>query len=171
VISMLAGLLLKLGYLNFVLAYLTLMAADLIGDTGWYCVGYFGGEPFVKRFGKYFNISETEIAIISRLFHKHQDMILFVSKLTMGLGFPFITLTTAGMSKINFKRYILINFGGQLIYTGVLIAIGYFFGNLYISIGGIMGKVALAAIFVVIFILLLRFRRYIRNKTIKESSI
>ena len=171
VLAIVAGFLMKLGQLSFWPAYITLMAADLIGDAGWYMVGYYGGDPLVRKFGKYFNVTEKDSDLVKRLFQKYQNKILFFSKLVMGLGFPFLVLTTAGMSKIKFKRYILINLSGQFIYTGVLISIGYLFGNAYNLIGGIMAKVTAVWFFVIIFVLLTQFRKYLRKKTAQADTV
>ena len=49
----------------------------------------------------------------------------------MGFGFAVATLFTAGLVKVNFKKYAIFNFLGGFIWTGFLLAAGYFFGNLY----------------------------------------
>ena len=49
----------------------------------------------------------------------------------MGFGFAVATLFTAGLVKVDFKKYALFNFLGGFIWTGFLLAAGYFFGNLY----------------------------------------
>ena len=40
-------------------------------------------------------------------------------------------LMAAGAAKVPFKKYFLINFFGQFVWTGILMAVGYFLGNLY----------------------------------------
>src|SRR3954464_8070499 len=86
-VMMISGFFLKLGFLSFLPAYLLLVAGDFIGDILWYGVGYHFGHGFIKRFGKFFSINEKEVATIERLFHKHHNYILFISKITMGFGF------------------------------------------------------------------------------------
>src|ERR1700735_1576180 len=44
------GVVLKLGYLNFFLSYACIMLGELIGDVGWYWIGYRWGESFSKRY-------------------------------------------------------------------------------------------------------------------------
>ena len=49
----------------------------------------------------------------------------------MGFGFALATLITAGMVRVDFKRYAIYNLLGGFIWTGLLVGAGYFFGNLY----------------------------------------
>lgn len=126
-----SGILLRLGFFYFWPIYLSLMLGDFVADLGWYWVGCFGGRPFVGRYGKYFSLSPELMDKIEAFFHKHQDKILFISKITMGFGFAVATLFTAGLVRINFKKYALFNFLGGFVWTGFLLAVGYSFGNLY----------------------------------------
>lgn len=130
-----AGILLRLNFFYFWPIYLSLMLGDFVADLGWYAVGRFGGRKFVERFGKYFSLTSNVLQKIEHFFHKHQDKILIISKLTMGFGFAVATLFTAGMVRVSFKKYVLFNFLGGFIWTGLLIATGYFFGQLYTLIG------------------------------------
>ena len=126
-----SGMFLKLGLLYFWPTYLCLMLGDLVADLSWYWVGYYGGNAFVVRWGKYFSLTPDVVEKLEEFFKKHQDKILFFSKITMGFGFAVATLFTAGLVKVPFKKYALFNFLGGFIWTGILLAVGYFFGNLY----------------------------------------
>ena len=55
----------------------------------------------------------------------------------MGFGFAVVTLMVAGMLKVSFKRYVVINLFGGFIWTAMLLVIGYFFGNIYTLITGL----------------------------------
>lgn len=163
-ISMVSGAILAMGFLNFWLVYAVLMLGDLIGDTVWYLVGSHFGERFVARFGKYFGITEDHILNIKNIFHKHKKLLLFFSKITNGLGFSAGVLFTAGLSKIPFWRFIGINAVGQLIWSGSLIATGFFFGNLYLRINNVTGKVAVVMLFIVVVLAAFRYLKYWQKK-------
>ena len=166
-ISLFMGVFIKLNYLGFIPAYGALMLGDLLGDTVWYYIGLIYGNRFIKRFGKYFNVTEQKIERVKQIFHGYKHPILFFSKITNGFGFSLATLMTAGMVKIPFFRYILINVSGQFIWTGFLISVGYFFGNLYIQVNAIIGKMTIVAVFIVLFAAFYQFRVYLQNKIIK----
>lgn len=170
IISMACGFLLKLGQIAFIPTYFILMSGDLIGDVFWYSLGYFGGMPGVRKFGKFFGITEESVATVKRIFHRHHIWILFISKITMGFGFFFVTLFTAGLTRLSFKRYMLLNFFGQFIWTAILLGVGYFFGNAYTSINGIIGKVSLVAALLVLIFAAARFGKYLRNRNLHKYS-
>jgi membrane protein DedA with SNARE-associated domain len=131
VMMMISGFLVRTGFFSFWPVYILLMAGDLTGDVAWYFVGRHGARPLMNRYGRFLSLTEANVEKMEALFHKHQMKILFISKITMGFGFALATLIAAGAAKIPFKRYFLINFFGQFVWTGILMAVGYFFGQLY----------------------------------------
>jgi membrane-associated protein len=164
IVMVLCGFLLRLGTFDFFPLYAALTFADLIGDVIWYCVGRFWGRPFIKRFGKFFSLTEKTLEKATELFHKHHNKILFISKITMGFGFALVTLVTAGITKVPFKKYLVFNVSGQLIWTGVLLGVGYLFGNLYTTINKGFREVALVAFIIIAIIIVYGFGKYISKK-------
>ena len=166
IVMVICGFLLRTGLGQFDLRplYIALMVADLIGDIGWYCVGYFGGLPFIKRFGRFFSVSEKTVEKVTGLFHKYHNRILFISKITMGFGFALVTLITAGIAKVSFRKYLIFNVSGQVIWTGVLLAVGYFFGNIYYTIDKSFRDISLIALAIIVIGLIYGFGRYISKR-------
>lgn len=169
-LAMVCGLLIKLSLLSFWPVYIILMIADLIGDVMWYAIGYKGGPKLVNSLGKYFGLTPESYNAIEKAYHKYHDWILIISKLTMGLGFPFVILTTAGIVKVPFRRYLILNVAGQLIWTGGLIAIGFFLGNFYVKVNKGFEIVSIIGIFVVIVAIFYAIGRYVRKQTLKHFS-
>lgn len=163
-ISMVCGAILALGYLNFWPVYAVLMLGDLIGDTLWYFLGFHYGEKFVAKFGKYFGITNEHILRIKNTFHRRKYPLLLISKMTNGLGFALAVLFTAGLSRIPFARFIGTNAVGQLVWSGTLIAVGFFFGDLYLRINNVLGKISIILLFAVIVFLASRVIKYLKNK-------
>ncbi len=164
ILSMLFGVLIKLGYFSLLPVYTAIMIGDLIGDVIWYYIGRYWGHSFIKRFGKYFSITEEGVAKVERIFHKYKHPILFISKISNGFGFALVTLMTAGMVRIPFWRYLSINIIGQFIWSGLLIGIGYFFGNLYLQVDSVLGRMAVVAGFVVVFAAFMGYKKYLKTK-------
>jgi membrane-associated protein len=163
-VGMVAGVAMRLGYLDFATAYLCLMLGELIGDALWYGIGYQWGENFVKRFGKYVGITHDNVEMAKKFFRVYDQRILFSSKLTTGFGFAIPILFTAGLSRVSFRRYMMANISGQFIWTGGLIAIGYFFGNLYVSVNNVFEKVSTISLFVIVIACLFGFARYLWSR-------
>jgi len=134
VVMITSGFLYKLGQFDILPLYVTLMAGDFVADIGWYAVGRYGAGPVVKRFGKFLNITPEIILKIEKRFKAYQNKILFISKITMGFGFALATLIVAGILRVDFKKYALLNAVGGFIWTAILLAVGYFFGNAYYAV-------------------------------------
>lgn len=105
-LAVIFGIILRLGYLHVLPIYVALMVGDLVGDTIWYHVGRLYGHRFVGRFGKYFGVTDHNIGIVTELFHRYKNYVLFLSKISNGFGFAIVILLTAGMVKIPFKMYL-----------------------------------------------------------------
>lgn len=168
---MASGLLVKLGYLNFFLAFVLLMTGDLAGDVMWYGIGYFFGMRFVKKFGKYFGLTEQNVEKVQTIFNRHDAKIVFISKITMGLGFALATLIAAGTVKIKFKRFVFWNAMGGLVWTSALMFIGFAFGNFYLKVSDILGRINTIALFAAIFIVVVSILRYILSKILAKKIL
>ncbi len=162
-LSIFFGILLHLGYFSFIPVYCALMLGDLIGDVVWYYIGYHYGRRAISRFGKRFKITESDVEKTEALFHKHKHKILFISKITNGFGFALVVLMTAGIARIPFKRYITINVVGQMIWSGILLGIGYFFSESYTRIESVAGKVFFIIATAVVFSLIYLYSKKMRK--------
>lgn len=169
-IMMVSGLLVKIGTLSLIPTYIALFIGDFLSDTMFYYIGYFFGNRFVRTFGSYFDITEGNIESMKRLFYTHKKKILMGSKLTAGFGFALATLMTAGMIRIPFGEYLLLNFLGQFVWTALLLSIGYFFGNLYVVIDNDAGRIFVVALAFITLYLLLRLSRHIGRQAKKALS-
>ncbi len=166
-LSMIFGILIKLDFFNFLPVYASLMIGDLLGDIAWYFIGRRWGHSFIKRFGKYFSITEENIEKVVRIFHKYKNRILFISKISNGFGFALVTLMAAGMTCIPFAQYLSINLIGQFIWTGILIGVGYTFGELYSRVDSVLGYMSVTAGAIAVLFLFNGYRKYLKNKAEK----
>lgn len=168
VLAMVCGLLIKLGVMPFLFVYLALMLGDLIGDVFWYSLGRHFGYSFIRRFGKYFSVTEERVESVKTIFHKYHNPILLISKITMGFGFALVTLITAGIVRIPFGKYMALNFLGQFIWTGILMSIGYFLGHFYLSFDNVFSKMSTLALIILIFVVLVSYGNFIKNRLIQK---
>lgn len=164
IVSLSCGFLLRLGIVEWIPTFLALAAGELIGDVLWYYLGHRYGEQFVQRFGRYVGISPSMVLIVKELFNRYHDTILIASKLTAGLGFAVAVLFTAGLSRVPFRRYMMINIGGQIVLTSTLVTLGFYLGDIYLTVGGIFQKVSIFGITAFIFLCLFGFSHYLRKR-------
>ncbi len=161
VVMMSSGFLYRLGGFEFLPMYIALVSGDFVADIGWYCLGRFGGRPLILKFGNILGINEEMIAKVQERFYVYHEKILIISKLTMGLGFALLILVVAGILRVPFKKYVIINFVGGFIWTGFLITVGYFFGNIYALITGPEKIVFLGTALLVIIIIVKAANKYL----------
>ena len=166
VVMMVSGFLFGLGQFSFIPMYLALVLGDFIADILWYCVGRFGTRQALFKYGHFIGITPPIIEKIENRFNQYHQKILIISKLTMGLGFAFIVLIVAGMFKVPFKNYVILNLIGGFIWTAFVVAIGYFLGNIYLMITGPI-KIAFVIFIIIAFILGLRYA----NQYLKKVEI
>ncbi|MDP3645587.1 MAG: VTT domain-containing protein [bacterium] len=154
----------RLEMLGLVPTFLALAVGDLIGDALWYGAGKRYGNSFFHRFGRFFSLTEGNVDTVKKIFQRYHVRILLLSKVTMGIGFPGATLFTAGLTGIPFRTFMFLNTLGQIVWTGMLLSIGYFLGNVYESVGNVLGVVSTFGIMVVIVVALFGFGRYVRAR-------
>ncbi len=173
VVSLAVGFLVRVGVFKFLLAYLVMITGDIIPDSLFYFIGYYGNEAKVAK--KYLSKSKffsNHFPAVERLWLEHPVKIMFFGKLAYGMALPF--LITAGMTKIPYKRFIKIAFPITLLQYFVLMVVGYYLGSLY---GGATKYVEwfyfVFALVVVVFMLvyLVKFARRNIAKIEKEAEL
>lgn len=163
-IMLMCGFLLRLDAFALIPVYISLVIGDILGDIMWYAVGYFWGPGFIRRFGKYVSLSEESVDTVKHIFHKYHSSILIVSKVTMGFGFALVTLFTAGLIKIPFGKYLLLNTVGGFIWTALLLFVGYYLGEFYLKANRGLEWLVLTAAVAIIIALGYGFGKYVKRK-------
>lgn len=163
-LPIIGGFLLQQGYVHIVPLFIALFIGNLIGDSMWYAIGYRWADTFTRRFGKFFGVSQEMLTRVEGLFHRHAHYILIISKITMGFGFALVALIGAGAVKIPFRKYVLLNSIGGILWISGALAVGYFFGHLTMYIDKGFRMISLVAFLITILFVLARVYKYTRKK-------
>jgi membrane protein DedA with SNARE-associated domain len=91
-----------------------------------YGLGYWGGRPLVKRYGRWIFINEEDLENADRWFARWGDWAAFISRL-LPIVRTFISFP-AGVVRMNFGRFVLFTFLGSFVWCGLLAYGGYVFG-------------------------------------------
>ncbi len=126
------GGLAALGLLKVELVFIISLFGDLTMDLALYAVGFFGNQRLRSFIGRHPKI-EIRRKKLQTFFEKHGGKVIFLVKITVGLS--YITFITAGMIRMPLKKFLFFSFLGGMIWSGILVTIGYFYGNLYKTIG------------------------------------
>lgn len=137
----------------------TLFNAFIIGLLGSvfcaiviYLMGYFGGRPFIEKYGKYFFMKNDDIDKADNWFNKYGLLAAFI-----GRNFPiirtFISLPL-GMARVNFFKFILYTTLGSIPWTFAFVYVGYALGNNWTILLNYTSKLKLPIIILIIVLLI-----------------
>jgi len=135
-ITIIAGFLASEGVLNPIIAYLVMVAGDVAGDTIYYAVGRWGGRSYIWKHGKFFGVTEGRVVHTEEHFKNHSIKTLLIGK-TNALG--ALVLAAAGLGKMPYLKFIIVNTLASSVKVLILIVIGYYFGRSYKVIDGYLG--------------------------------
>lgn len=125
-VAVVAGALVAAGHLNGVAACLLLVAADLVGDAGYYGLGRFGHAPLLKQISKRLSLTPERLRPLEQRFRDNDWKLLMIGK-TQALG--SIILYFAGASRMSFVRYMVLNVIGTFPKVVLFELVGYFLGR------------------------------------------
>ncbi len=122
-----AGYLVYLGRLDFNLTVVAGVVGGLVGSIVAYQVGYYGGESFITKYGKYVLVSISHMKMAQQWFDRYGLKATFFSRL-LPIIRTFISLP-AGFGKVNFTKFILYTLLGSIPWTIGLIYVGRLLGE------------------------------------------
>ncbi len=155
------------GYLVFVqkfqLFYVALAGAlgCVIGSIIAYAVGAYGGRPFIEKYGKYILISKHDLKMADRWFDRYGNIIVFTGRLLPVIR-TFISLP-AGVSRMNFIKFIFYTFIGSLIWSFFITWIGFKLGQQWDTLGPYFHRFDYAILITGILLFLLYLRRHLKH--------
>lgn len=144
------------GHFSFWQATIAATLGNLFGSLVAYYIGFWGGRPFLKRYGRYFLINERELAWTERLFERHGEMTVFVGRI-LPIVRTFISLP-AGIARMNLFKMIIYTTLGAFLWCTMLVFVGQklgenwttlkpYFHRVDILVGG---AIALVVIYIVL---------------------
>jgi len=152
--SMIAGgFLASLGYFNLGGVILAMFLGDILSDIMWYTIGYYGGNRILRKISKIFKITEARIEKVKMKLEKNAGKILITVKLTTGLCLA--TMITSGTIRMRLKKFLFFDTIGSILWSAMVVILGYFFGQSYIFLNNIitLGGLAIVVVLVVVIIL------------------
>lgn len=128
----LAGFMVADGKIDLLLANVAVAIGSLMGSTLAYIVGFYGGRPFILKYGKYFFLSEEHFYKAENTFNKYGTTAVFFGRLLPVIR-TFISLP-AGIARMNYKKFILFSLAGMIPWNFILIFLGFKLGSNYETI-------------------------------------
>lgn len=131
-----------------------------------YAMGYFGGRPFINRYGKYFFMKPEDIEKSDGWFAKYG---LFGS--LIGRNFPIIrTLISLpiGIMRLSFSRFLIYTTIGSIPWTFAFVYVGYTLGNNWVLMKNYVSKLKVPIRILLILLIISYF--YKKIKKIRTSK-
>ena len=153
VIMPFAGAVAARGELLFCGAVLAGALGNTVGSVISYWVGLRGGRPFVKRWGKYFFVRESELERGERWIERYGVHVAFWSRL-LPVVRTFISLP-AGVVRAPFLPFTVFTFIGSFLWSAFLAWVGFVLGERWHEIEPFFrqASVLIVGVFVVIVVL------------------
>ena len=132
VIMPFSGFLVASGKLN--IFWVTFFGAlgNLLGAVITYAVGYFGGRPFILKYGKFIFVKEKEVHHAEKFFERWGDFAVFIAR-NLPVIRTFISVP-AGVAEMNFPKFALYSFIGSIPWCFGLTYLGYMLGSNWLVI-------------------------------------
>ncbi|GFZ34237.1 alkaline phosphatase [Clostridium zeae] len=113
--------------LNLILVIIIGTLGGTFGSVFIYYIGAKGGRPLVEKYAEKLRLSKSHLEMSDNYFNKYGEKIAFFSRL-LPIIRTFISLP-AGISKMNFKKFVFYTFVGSLIWSIILGYAGYIMGE------------------------------------------
>lgn len=162
------GYLVMQGKFLFLAAAIVSAIGCLVGGLISYCIGYYGGRPFVNKIGKYFLLDEHHLAWTENWFRKHGEKTIFFSRfIPIVRHFISIPAGTGKMSITKFSTYTLI---GSFMWNSILMYAGIKLGENWDLIHKYSTKIDMVLIMIILAGLAYYAWRMYENYFRKEKS-
>lgn len=164
IVAVISGFLSSIGQLNFAIAYVLLILADTVSDSGLYFMGKYGNGKIPVKILEFFGIDKLRMESMEKLIKKHPKRMILTGKVLHGIG--AVILFTAGYVNYSFRDYIFINIIITFFKSLLMMLIGYYFGRAYSSINHYIDYWALISIiiFIILYIVFLKYTGKIADK-------
>jgi membrane protein DedA with SNARE-associated domain len=150
------------------LIFLIGSAGAIIGDTCGYWIGDKGGYPLLRRYGHYVRLDVTKLKVARYLFQRHGGKVVFFGRFVSVLRTYAAFL--AGMNKMHYRRFLLFNASGGIVWCAIFTFGAYWFGNRITKLAGPIGIALLAAAVVVIIASIVIIRKQIGALTARAEA-
>ncbi len=156
------GILAAKKVLNFWLVFLVGLLGSVFCAVLIYFMGYFGGKPFIKKYGKYFFMNEEDINKTDSWYTKYGLIAAAV-----GRNIPIIrTLISLpiGIARLSFSKFLIFTTLGSIPWTFVFVYFGYSLGNNWTIIKTSIDRLKIPIIILLICFLIIKIIKKIKKR-------
>ena len=122
-----AGYLVFQGRFDFLIALIVSSLGSVFGSLLSYYIGFYGGRPFVLKYGKYFFIENEHLEWTENWFRKQGQITICISRFIPVVR--HLISIPAGIAKMAVPKFVLYTFLGATIWNLILLYAGFKLGE------------------------------------------
>ena len=122
----------------------------MVGDNIGFGIGWFGGYPLLRRFGKYVRLDEAKLKVGRYIFMRHGAKVVFFGRFVSVLRTYAAFL--AGTNRMHWSRFLIANAAGAIVWA-MLYGIGAYSASSVIAKLSTPVAIGFAALAVVVIVL------------------
>ena len=159
------GILAANNIFSFLGAFITGLLGSVFCAITIYLMGYYGGRPFIEKYGKYFFMKKEDIEKSDKWFSKYGMKAALFGR-CLPIIRTFISLPI-GIARLDFKKFVIYTTIGSIPWTLAFVSAGYFLGDNWEIVSTYIDILKLPIIIcLIIFIAIYIFKRILKNKII-----
>jgi membrane protein DedA with SNARE-associated domain len=135
-----AGFLVGRGELGFLPALVASTAGSLSGALILYALGRWGGRNLILRYGRFLRVKEAELDRAEGWFDKYDQWVVLFGRMVPGVR--SVVSIPAGMLRTPFLQFVLLTTAGSAAWNALLLGAGWYLGENWQQIQGIVGSVS-----------------------------
>jgi membrane protein DedA with SNARE-associated domain len=135
-----AGFLVGRGELGFLPALIASTAGSLFGALVLYALGRWGGRNLILRYGRFLRVKEADLDRAEGWFDKYDEWVVLFGRMVPGVR--SVVSIPAGMLGTPFVRFVLLTTAGSAAWNALLLGAGWYLGDNWREIAGIVGSVS-----------------------------
>lgn len=162
------GILASKKIFSFQMAFLIGLLGSVFCAIVIYFMGYIGGKPFIKKYGKYFFMKEEDIEKSDSWFNKYG---LYAA--LIGRNFPIVrTLISLpiGIMRLSFTKFLLYTIIGSIPWTFVFVYVGYALGSNWVIIDKYVSRLKTPIKFLILLLVVSYFYKKIKEKRLNSTK-
>ena len=122
-----AGYLVLQGRFDFFMALLVSSLGSIFGSVLSYYIGFYGGRPFVLKYGKYLLLEKKHLEWTENWFKKQGQKTIFISRFIPVVR--HLISIPAGIAKMAIHKFVIYTFLGATIWNFILLYAGFKLGE------------------------------------------
>ena len=101
--------------------------AATLGDNLGYAIGFRGGRPLLERYREWLRLCPASLERGDRLFARYGAVTVFFARFVFGLR--ILAGPLAGVLRMPWRKFLMFNFLGALLWVTAIASVGYLFGR------------------------------------------